>query len=297
MSTEQLREEILGSNGFARWLWKEKQKEKLSGKKLSGKTLAARAQARIQGELGEVNCANVNEYLCKLLDVEYEIYLELEREIIEGAVEAFLTADKQLQNEYYPELQRLFAELQQQLAAGSEPRELLIAVSKRLAQFYKLLVESFAQSRKTRAGGSAQYHVEFILNQLGYRGFYERQRKLNGTVDFLFPSLKMWQQDRRRCTVLSIKRTLRERYKQVFQELSTTKGLTMYLMTTQPKEAAEKDITTEKVNVISQQNVYLVVRDEIKQERFLDTPSVLGFTDFFCKELPRLKPNWESTAT
>jgi len=47
------------------------------------------------------------------------------------------------------------------------------------------------------------------------------------------------------------------------------------------------------VQVISQQNVYLVVRDAIKQARFASEASVLGFTDFFCKELPRLKAGWE----
>jgi hypothetical protein len=135
--------------------------------------------------------------------------------------------------------------------------------------------------------------VAFILNQLGYRGLYERQRTLNGTVDFLFPSLAMWEKDRRRCTVLSVKRTLRERYKQVFEELSATRGLTMYLMSTQTEAEAQKDITAEKVQVISQQNVYLVVRDAIKQARFASEASVLGFTEFFCKELPRLRAGWE----
>jgi hypothetical protein len=102
----------------------------------------------------------------------------------------------------------------------------------------------------------------------------------------------MWEKDRRRCTVLSIKRTLRERYKQVFEELSATRGLTMYLMSTQPESKARKDITMKKVQVISQQNVYLVVRDAIKK-RFANEASVLGFTDFFCNELPCLKAGWQ----
>jgi hypothetical protein len=186
MSDDTLRDEILGDDGFANWL---------RGERLSGKALAERAQARIQAELGAVSCANVNDYLCRLLDAEYEIYLETERELIEGAVEAFLAAGDTTQSKY-PALRSLLEALQGRLAANPEPREALIAVSKSLAQFYKLLAESFAQSRKTRAGGSAQYHVAFILNQLGYQGLYERQRTLNGTVDFLFPSLAMWEKDR-----------------------------------------------------------------------------------------------------
>jgi hypothetical protein len=283
---EQLRKEIFGRNGFASWL----RAEKLP----SGKVLAEWAQKQIQEELGSVNCKNVNKYLCRLLDFEYkEIYLELEREIIDSAVEVFLNADAQRLGKY-PTLQQLFDELQRLLEQrDSETRETLIAVSKRLSQFYKLLMESFAQSRKTRAGGSAQYHVEFILNQLGYQDLFECQCTLNGTVDFLFPSFAMWQTDRRRCTVLSIKRTLRERHKQVFEELLATRGLTVYLMSTQTESEARKDITAEKVQRLNEQNVYLVVRDAIKQKRFPEETSVLGFTDFFCKELPRLKKNWE----
>jgi hypothetical protein len=106
----------------------------------------------------------------------------------------------------------------------------------------------------------------------------------------------MWKKDHRRCTVLSVKRTLRERYKQVFEELSATGGLTMYLMSTQTEAEAKRDITAKKVQVISQQNVYLVVRDAIKKKRFARKASVLGFTEFFCNELPRLKAGWTSDA-
>ncbi|MGQ9658043.1 MAG: type II restriction endonuclease [Fimbriimonadales bacterium] len=226
-----------------------------------------------------------------MLDIEYEIYLELERELIEGSVEAFLNADERQQGRY-PTLQILITNLQRELITEMQPREKLVAISKPLALLYKLLTESFAQSRKTRAGSSAQYHVEFILNQLGFQGFYARQCTLNGTVDFLFPSYEMWLRDRRRCTVLSIKRTLRERYKQVFEELSATGGLTLYLMSTQPYSEAQKDITPEKVQRLNEQNVYLVVHDALKQARFPETASVIGFTQFFCRELSRLRLGW-----
>jgi hypothetical protein len=60
MSDDTLRDEILGDDGFANWL---------RGERLSGKALAEQAQARIQAELGSaVDCANVNDYLCRLLD-------------------------------------------------------------------------------------------------------------------------------------------------------------------------------------------------------------------------------------
>jgi hypothetical protein len=242
--------------------------------------------------LGVLNCEKVNDFLCSLVDDEYEIYLEVERELIETAIENFLKAREE-ERRKYPNLSRLILQVQTQIIRNSDPIETLIEISKPLAHFYKLLMESFAQSRKTRAGGSAQYHIEFILDELGYKGLYECQRILNGTVDFLFPSFEMWQKDRRRCTVLSIKRTLRERYKQVFEELSATRGLVLYLLSTQTESEAQKDITQEKVQRLNEQNVYLIVRDVVKQGRFPQEANVLGFTDFFCKELPRLKDRWE----
>jgi len=239
-----------------------------------------------------LNCEKVNDFLCSLVDDEYEIYLEVERELIETAIENFLKAGEE-EPRKYPNLSRLILHVQTQILRGSDPLETLIEISKPLAHFYKLLMESFAQSRKTRAGGSAQYHIEFILDELGYKGLYERQRILNGTVDFLFPSFEMWQKDRRRCTVLSVKRTLRERYKQVFEELSATRGLVLYLLSTQTEAEAQRDITQEKVQRLNEQNVYLIVRDVIKQGRFSQEANVLGFTDFFCKELSRLKERWK----
>ena len=283
MRGEDLRKEIFGNEGFANWLRREK---------LSPKALAQKAQQRTQAKLGVLNCEKVNDFLCSLVDDEYEIYLEVERELIETAIESFLKAGEE-ERRKYPNLSRLIIQVQTQIIRNSDPIETLIEISKPLAHFYKLLMESFAQSRKTRAGGSAQYHIEFILDELGYKGLYERQRILNGTVDFLFPSFEMWQKDRRRCTVLSVKRTLRERYKQVFEELSATRGLVLYLLSTQTESEAQKDITQEKVQRLNEQNVYLIVRDEIKQGRFSQEANVLGFTDFFCKELPRLKERWK----
>jgi hypothetical protein len=283
MRGEDLRKEIFGNEGFANWLRREK---------LSPKALAQKAQQRTQAKLGVLNCEKVNDFLCSLVDDEYEIYLEVERELIETAIESFLKAGEE-ERRKYPNLNRLILQVQTQIVRSSDPIETLIEISKPLAHFYKLLMESFAQSRKTRAGGSAQYHIEFILDELGYKGLYERQRILNGTVDFLFPSFEMWQKDRRRCTVLSVKRTLRERYKQVFEELSATRGLVLYLLSTQTESEAQKDITQEKVQRLNEQNVYLIMRDEIKQGRFSQEANVLGFTDFFCKELSRLKERWK----
>ncbi|GIV08003.1 MAG: hypothetical protein KatS3mg019_0094 [Fimbriimonadales bacterium] len=282
VNLDALRKEIFGVNGFVVKLRREFGLD-------SPQRLAERTQEVIRRQFGRVTCKNVNDVLCALLDQEYEVYKELEQQAITHAVQIALQ---------FPEFEELHQVISAALKAVRDDslaaEERLTIVGQNLAGFYKLLSESFAQSRRTRAGGSAQYHIDYVLQQLGYRGVYEKQQVLNGTVDFLFPSLDQWKKDRRMCVIVSIKRSLRERYKQVFEELNISKGLTVYLIVTETENEAQRDITLEKVEYLDQHNIYLVVRDAVKI-RFTKQANVLGFTDFFCKQLRRLRQRWRGS--
>lgn len=274
-----IQHEVVGPEGFA---------VRLREQVLSPKRLAEEAQKEVLGSPPQlVTCENLNDVLCRLLDREYEIYLRLEKEAFERVIEYALLYEKE-----YPEISKAVRDALQTIEGGGEASETLKRVAVDILPLYKAVSESFAQSRRSRAGSSAQYHVEFILDQLGFASKYEKQCKLNGTVDFLFPNRDMWEKDRRKCTILSIKRSLRERYKQVYEELNITRGLTVYLMVTETPEEAEKDITEAKIDSLNTQNIYLVVRDEIKKNRFSGKPNVRGFTEFFCNELYKMKDRW-----
>lgn len=156
---------------------------------------------------------------------------------------------------------------------------------------YQRVEQSFAQGRKSRAGGSPQYHLQRLMENAGYADEFETQQVLNGTVDCLFLSRQAWDRDWRRCIIVSIKRSLRERYKQVFEELSIAQG-TVYLFATETYEEAEKDITKSKVERLNEQNVYLVVRDRIKDTCFSEDVNVIGFTAFITEELPNHRARW-----
>jgi len=282
VNLDALRSEIFGANGFVVKLRREFGLD-------SPQQLAERTQEVIRRQFRRVTCKNVNDVLCALLDQEYEVYKELEQQAIIHAVQIALQ---------FPEFEELHQVISAALKAVRDDslaaEERLTIVGQNLAGFYKLLSESFAQSRRTRAGGSAQYHIDYVLQQLGYKGFYATQQVLNGTVDFLFPSLEQWEKDRRQCVIVSIKRSLRERYKQVFQELNISKGLTVYLIVTETESEALRDITLEKVEYLDQHNIYLVVRDAVKKH-FAQQANVLGFTDFFCKQLRCLRQRWRGS--
>ncbi|MFI5251145.1 MAG: type II restriction endonuclease [Bacteroidota bacterium] len=157
-----------------------------------------------------------------------------------------------------------------------------------------MVEQSFAQGRMSRAGGSSQYHLKTLLERAGYSGEFEMEQILNGTVDFLFPSKAAWDQDKRKCIIVSMKRTLRERYKQIFEELNITGGIPVYIIITETYEEAEKDITESKVDKLNEHNFYLVIRDEIKNRRFSKKVNVISFSTFIQEELPNKRYAWKS---
>lgn len=233
---------------------------------------------------------NFDGYLCKLVDTEYQLYLEYEEQCMTQGVSK-LVLDPEVGADF-PNVRNLVEDALRILGCTTlNDIEKLAAIWTRMRPVYQRVEQSFAQGRKSRAGGSPQYHLQHLLENAGYSNEFETQQILNGTVDFLFPSRQAWERDWRRCVIVSIKRSLRERYKQVFEELSIAQG-TVYLFATETYEEAERDITRSKVERLNEQNVYLVVRDEIKNNRFSTDVNVIGFTTFISEELPNHRARW-----
>ena len=233
---------------------------------------------------------NFNDYLCKLVDTEYQLYLGYEEQcMIQGVSK--LVLDPEVGADF-PNVRNLVEDALKILGSTTlNDIEKLAAVWTKMRPLYQRVEQSFAQGRKSRAGGSPQYHLQRLMENAGYADEFETQQVLNGTVDFLFPSRQAWDRDWRRCIIVSIKRSLRERYKQVFEELSIAQG-TVYLFATETYEESEKDITKSKVERLNEQNVYLVVRDRIKDTCFSEAVNVIGFTAFITEELPNHRARW-----
>lgn len=261
----------------------------------SGEDLAKEAWRKVASTKGKLSESEVkrdfNKLLCELIDTEYILYLKYEEECINrGVIEFSLQSGVRRE---YPTVHKVVTSALKTLDKKSFPnKRKLIEITQRLRPFYKLVEQSFAQGRMTRAGGSSQFHLKELLNIAGFKNEFQMQQVLNGTVDFLFPNKAVWDIDRRKCVVVSMKRTIRERYKQVFEELDITGGMTIYLLVTETLEESETDISPSKVDKLNSQNIYLVVRDEIKTTRFQDKSNVISFSDFINTELPSKRALW-----
>ncbi len=227
----------------------------------SGDKLAIEAQKLLKVEKTKI-LQKFNSYLKQLLDQEYELYQIYERDctatIIEQALEKRLlkktASESNFIKENYRDLFRMFL--------------------------------SISQSRKTRAGGSFERHVSFLFKLLGYP--FETQKILNGKVDYVIPSIAAFKKNRTSCVVMSVKRTLRERWRQVVGELASINAGKIYILT------ADEKISNEKVKEMADQNVNLVVWDGYKKKKFSKHHNVLSFTELVKIHLPSSKKLWKN---
>lgn len=139
-----------------------------------------------------------------------------------------------------------------------------------------------SQSRKTRGGQDFELQIEGLLKLSQVP--YERQVTENRT-DFIVPSIQVYERNRNEALVLSAKRTLRERWREVAEELFNLRSPNVYLLT------ADEDVSYGHVEGICKRyNIWLVVWDNLKQSKFADEPLVLGYTGWARERILPLRP-------
>ncbi|MBU0706247.1 hypothetical protein KJ657_04775 [Patescibacteria group bacterium] len=141
---------------------------------------------------------------------------------------------------------------------------------------------SMTQSRKARAGISFESHVTFLFEKLNYP--HDAQPIVNGKPDFILPSKAVYLKQPLSCIVFTVKRTLRERWKQVTTE--ATKGYKFYLGT------IDTGISENQIREAAKFKIFIVVPERIKFENpvYASNYNVISFREFFEDHVePELK--------
>jgi len=140
-----------------------------------------------------------------------------------------------------------------------------------------------SQSRKTRGGKDFEYQIQVLLElaQIPHEVQSKRER-----ADFILPSVDLLDHDRPRAVLLSAKRTLRERWQEVVDELQRVNCPNTYLATTD--EGLSKNVVAE----IKRRNIYLVVWDHVAAGKFPDEPTVVGYSRFVADISSHFLPRW-----
>ncbi|NQV17895.1 MAG: hypothetical protein HQ534_05055 [Armatimonadetes bacterium] len=228
----------------------------------SGERLAELAQKKL--EMNNIE-KNFNLFLKQLLKIEFDLYKEFEKKC---TIKIFDEAFKQ----------KIF-----EIPKDDFKKTFSDFFNKYYNDFWNVFL-SISQSRKARAGGSFERHLEFLFSRLNYP--YATQTQLNGRVDYLFPSEKVFTKNRTSCLIISVKRTLRERWRQVVGELASIKADKIYIVT------QEQDISEKKIKEMEKHNIDLVVFDEEKEKNFSDHHNVISFTDLVSVHFPAKEKLW-----
>lgn len=126
--------------------------------------------------------------------------------------------------------------------------------------------------------------------QLAHIPFEEQTE--NYHTDFVIPSLQFFEKDRTRAMIFSVKRTLRERWQEVVEELHHTNCPNVYLATA---DAAKKITRTTHIEGLRRYNMHLVVWDNVKAEKFPIEPVVRSYTEFAMVDVPTFRGYWGTT--
>jgi hypothetical protein len=170
--------------------------------------------------------------------------------------------------------------------AGHGPDAFQEAVTRLLKGWHVILRGLFlsvSQSRKQRGGKDFEYQIRTLLDlaAIPYEAQSRRER-----ADFLLPSSAMLGTEKPKAVLLSVKRTLRERWQQVVRELQDIGCPNTYLAT------AEDGVAHSVVEGITRHNIYVVVWEQLKREQFPTAPMVVGYNQFIGLVTAHFMPQW-----
>ncbi len=142
---------------------------------------------------------------------------------------------------------------------------------------------SLTQSRRSRAGDSFQVVMNDILQRLGYP--FTPKPRLDGKPDFVMPSKQHYNKNPMDCIVLTLKTTLRERWRQVVTE--GAKGTHFYLAT------IDRKLSDKELSAMKSKKVYVVVPADAQDECYTDHDNVLSFEEFIEDHLDYRMKLWK----
>jgi len=144
---------------------------------------------------------------------------------------------------------------------------------------------SVSQSRKARAGSTFEDIIKELVRRLDYP--FDEQQIINGKPDFLMPGRAYYDKNAPDCIIFTVKRTLRERWRQIVTE--GTRGLGFFLATID-EEVSENNLEEMKKN-----RIYVVVPASLKSkiEHYRSAVNVISFEDFFEDYLDPAIKRWK----
>jgi hypothetical protein len=124
------------------------------------------------------------------------------------------------------------AEVLDRLTRGLDDRRAIIDAVAGNAVLLNRFFMALAQGRRSRAGRTLEMLLEWMFTRLEVP--FARSPRINGKPDFIFPSAEYFEQNPLDCLIFTVKRTLRERWRQIATE--GAQGAQFFLATLEPPQ-------------------------------------------------------------
>ncbi len=140
------------------------------------------------------------------------------------------------------------------------------------------------QGRRPRAGKAFEQVIRTLFDQLGYP--YTPQPIIDGQPDFLLPSVEHYRSVAMDCIIFTVKRTLRERWRQIVTE--GQRGLHFFLAT------IDETIPARDFADMTASRIYIVVPERIKMAFYPTVQNAISFEAFFQQHLDPAMARWKA---
>lgn len=169
---------------------------------------------------------------------------------------------------------------------GSSTREDSIGIVSNSFREFDRFFLSLAQSRKPRAGSTFELIIKQLFRKMNYP--FAEQQVINGKPDFLMPNREHYDTNPMDCVIFTVKRTVRERWRQIVTE--GTRGLGFFLAT------IDDSISDPQLKEMLRNRIYLVMSAHLKNRtpHYKKAVNVLSFEEFFRDHLDPAVKRWKN---
>jgi L-rhamnose mutarotase len=170
-------------------------------------------------------------------------------------------------------------------ASESSFKLALIEIFQRWYPHLREMFLSISQSRKARGGRDFELQFGGMLDLIGVP--YQKLKRTY-RVDFMIPNDDTFKRNPTSAAIASAKRTLRERWREVVEELYDMRSPNIFLVT------ADYDVSKSHVKAICKDHrIHLVVWNRVKK-KYPNEPLVLSYNQWANERLKILMKFWES---
>jgi hypothetical protein len=254
-------------------------------------TLAMAELAQQKYESLSSQSTDIDVALDKLLILEYEIFLQKQKEITDRFIEY---ADKDANAIDFPTVRTIIDEYKRSPLLESEPTKILDGIVNIIVS----LADSNRQSRVSRSGSSLMNHISYLLLKNGfiYRQDYQREfvLKTGCKLDFFFPNLEAYKEEPKNCCAVACQTTSNDRFRLTFAQMphdTRNRACTAIGNSNFGKKLGPSSLTDNKLEEAKRNGVKFVIISNGIDNRLRKSKAVMSYQDWF-DELKTLQRFW-----